>query len=316
MTAPGIAFGPVPSRRLGQSLGINHIPPKHCSYSCVFCQVGRTPLTETERARFYEPEQIEAAVGARVAELRARGERIDYLAFVPDGEPTLDLGLGRAIELLRPLGIPIAVISNGSLVDLPDVQADLAKADWVSLKLDTVDEAEWRALHRPAASLSLPRILEGAQRFAERFTGTLVTDTMLVRGLNDGLSSVQATARFIAKLGPSRAFLGIPTRPTAEPTRAAPAEATFAAALRCFAQQVPVVEALTGASDAGFGFTGDLAGDLRAITAVHPMREAEVRAFVAKAGADWARVEELLAEGAFERIAYRGEGFFRQRFDR
>jgi wyosine [tRNA(Phe)-imidazoG37] synthetase (radical SAM superfamily) len=315
MSAPAIAFGPVPSRRLGQSLGINNIPPKRCSYSCVYCQVGRTVTTEAERARFYPPERIAAELASRVHELRARGESIDHLAFVPDGEPTLDLELGRAIELLRPLGVPIAVISNASLVDRADVRADLAKADWVSLKVDSVDEGIWRRIHLPAPGLSLPRILEGMRTFAASFGGTLVTDTMLIRGLNDPLPAVEATAKFVASLAPSRAFLGIPTRPTAEPTHAAPDEATFAAALRCFAAHVPVVEGLTGAGGTAYGFTGDAARDLRAITAVHPMREQEVRAFVAKAGADWELVERLVATGAIERVDYRGERFYRQRFD-
>ncbi|MCM8757283.1 MAG: radical SAM protein, partial [Candidatus Omnitrophica bacterium] len=87
-------FGPVPSRRLGASLGINNLPVKHCSYSCVYCQVGPTPLTEVERRTFYSPEEIYRQVQERVKNLQEKGEKIDYLSFVPDGEPTLDLNLG------------------------------------------------------------------------------------------------------------------------------------------------------------------------------------------------------------------------------
>ena len=97
-----IAFGPVPSRRLGNSLGLNNIPYKFCSYSCVYCQVGRTRNFATERREFYDGEGIFAEAEEKVRSAEDRGERIDYLTFVPDGEPTLDANLGRTIELLQP----------------------------------------------------------------------------------------------------------------------------------------------------------------------------------------------------------------------
>ena len=100
-------FGPVPSRRLGRSLGINNIPPKICSYSCVYCQLGRTLRMEIKRRAFYEPEELIRAVRERVEEFREGGERIDYLTFVPDGEPTLDSNLGEEIAALKDLGIGV-----------------------------------------------------------------------------------------------------------------------------------------------------------------------------------------------------------------
>ena len=132
-----IAFGPVPSRRLGRSLGINNIPPKVCTYSCIYCQVGRTLDMQVERRSFYNPDDIAAEVREKVEKAKAVGESIDYLTFVPDGEPTLDANLGREIELLRPLGLKIAVISNGSLITRTDVRDELMQADWVSLKVDS-----------------------------------------------------------------------------------------------------------------------------------------------------------------------------------
>ena len=98
-----IAFGPVPSRRLGRSLGINNIPPKVCTYSCVYCQLGRTIEMRVERRAFYAPQEISKAVGDKVKKAGKVGESVDYLTFVSDGEPTLDVNLGREIELLRPL---------------------------------------------------------------------------------------------------------------------------------------------------------------------------------------------------------------------
>lgn len=105
-----LVFGPIPSRRLGQSLGINNIPPKTCSYSCVYCQVGRTTRSRVARRAFFDPDAIVEAVSERVEAVRTAGGRVDYLTFVPDGEPTLDANLGHEIEALAPLGVPVAVI--------------------------------------------------------------------------------------------------------------------------------------------------------------------------------------------------------------
>lgn len=135
-----IAYGPVPSRRLGQSVGINNIPPKICTYSCIYCQLGRTLNMQIKRQTFYKPEEVVKAVKRRIQRAKENQETIDYLTFVPDGEPTLDENLGKEIERLQGFGIKIAVISNASLIWMADVRKDLAKADWVSLKIDIVDQ--------------------------------------------------------------------------------------------------------------------------------------------------------------------------------
>ena len=144
-----IAFGPVPSRRLGRSLGINNIPPKVCTYSCVYCQVGKTRRMQVERSPFYEPEDIFKSVRKQVKKAIKKGERIDYLTFVSDGEPTLDVNLGYEIDLLKSLGIKIGIITNASLIFREDVRTDLMKADWVSLKFDSTRKTIWRQINRP-----------------------------------------------------------------------------------------------------------------------------------------------------------------------
>jgi wyosine [tRNA(Phe)-imidazoG37] synthetase (radical SAM superfamily) len=161
-----IAFGPVPSRRLGQSLGINNIPPKVYTYSCVYCQLGRTIKMQVGQSAFYEPGDITRAVQDKVKKATEVGESIDYLTFVSDGEPSLDLNLGREIELLRPLGIKIAVITNSSLIGREDVRENLMQADWVSLKMDSVREEIWRRINQPYGTLRLNSILDGALEFS------------------------------------------------------------------------------------------------------------------------------------------------------
>ncbi|MFN2183858.1 MAG: radical SAM protein [Anaerolineae bacterium] len=309
-----IAFGPVPSRRLGRSLGINNIPPKICTYSCAYCQLGRTLKMEVERHAFYEPDMVVSAVADKVARTRQAGESIDYLTFVPDGEPTLDINLGREIERLRPLGLPIAVISNASLIWQQDVRRDLMAVDWVSLKVDAVELAVWRRINRPHGNLDLPSILEGILAFARQYTGELVTETMLVAGVNDGEGHIKALAGFLARLQPDRAYLSIPTRPPAELWALPPDEQAVNRAYHILEKEVEQVECLIGFEGTAFALTGDVEEDLLSITAVHPMREDAVSEFLARAGASWAVVQRLVAQDRLVKADYDGYRFYLRRF--
>lgn len=311
-----LAFGPVPSRRLGRSLGINNIPPKTCTYSCVYCQLGRTVGMETERRAFYDPVAIAETVQAKVDQAVAAGIAIDYLTFVPDGEPTLDIHLGEAIALLRPLGIPIAVITNSSLLSRADARADLAQADWVSLKVDAVVEPAWRLIDRPHGQLALSAILDGAVEFARCFAGELVTETMLVAGINDGWAQLTAAADFIAGLAPATAYLAIPTRPPAEAWVQPPREEKLNRAFQIFGERLAHVEYLIGYEGNAFAATGNVAEDLLSITAVHPMRGEAVDALLSRAGADWSIVADLLAQGELVTALYAGTTYYMRRLRR
>jgi wyosine [tRNA(Phe)-imidazoG37] synthetase (radical SAM superfamily) len=309
-----IAFGPVPSRRLGRSLGINNIPPKICTYACTYCQLGRTIKLQVDRRPFYEPEEIVRAVGEKVTRTREAGESIDYLTFVPDGEPTLDIHLGREIELLRPLGLPLAVISNASLIWQQDVRKDLMSADWVSLKIDAVQEEMWHRVNRPHGRLELATILEGALMFATDYGGELVTETMLVAGVNDGEEHLRAIAGFLARLQPARAYLSVPTRPPAEPWAQVPDEQVVNRAYQLLRKEVEQVEYLIGYEGNAFASTGDVEEDLLSITAVHPMREDAVRTFLARARANWTTVQRLVAEDRLVEVEYDDHRFYVRRF--
>jgi wyosine [tRNA(Phe)-imidazoG37] synthetase (radical SAM superfamily) len=305
-----IAFGPVPSRRLGRSLGINNIPPKTCTYSCAYCQLGRTIRMQVGRRAFYEPQEILRSVQSKVERARDSGEPIDYLTFVPDGEPTLDANLGREIDLLRPLNIPIAVITNSSLIWREDVRDELAKADWVSLKVDAVREAIWRQVDRPHGRLQLHSILNGMLQFAGAHTGDLMTETMLIEGLNDGDDCVREVADFLARLQPARAYLSIPTRPPAEEWARPPKEEAINRAYQIVSDTVDHVEHLIGYEGNAFAFTGDIEEDLLSITAVHPMREDAVNEFLTRAGADWSAIHELIDQGRLVETDYGGRNFY------
>ena len=308
-----IAFGPVPSRRLGRSLGINNIPPKVCSYSCAYCQLGRTRKMRAERQEFYGPREILGAVESKVEQAKETGEAIDYLAFVPDGEPTLDINLGGEIELLRPLGVKIAVITNSSLAWREDVREDLGRADWVSLKVDSTQDGVWRTIDRPHGGLRLTSILDGMLEFAKTYAGELVTETMLVRGVNDGADHVREVADFLSRLGPAKAYLSIPTRPPAEQWVQAPDEEAINHAYQILSERLADVEHLIGYEGNAFASTGDVEEDLLGITAVHPMREEAVAELLTRTGADWEAVRELVDTGQLLETEYEGRKFFVRR---
>jgi len=305
-----IVFGPVPSRRLGRSLGINNIPPKHCSYSCAYCQLGQTQHLSHERRQFYSPDQIVEEVTRRVDELCVTNQPVDYLTFVADGEPTLDRHLGSLITQLRPLGVKIAVITNASLISQAEVRDELRGADWVSLKVDTVQPRMWLNINRPDASLRLDEIMAGMRQFAAQFRGTLKTETMLVRMLNDSPDQIEAVARFVAELKPATAYLAVPTRPPAEPWVEPPTEETLNSAYQIFSHHCATVELLTGYEGDAFSSTGDLTTDLLSITAVHPLRDDAVQALLAKCRADATTVQRLVATGQLTETEYEGHRFY------
>lgn len=308
-----LAFGPVPSRRLGRSLGINNIPPKICTYACVYCQLGRTLKLQADRQTFYPPDKIIMAVRDKVTAAQAAGEAIDYMTFVPDGEPTLDLNLAAEISALHELHIPIAVISNASLIWREDVRDNLMGADWVSLKVDAVRVPIWRRINRPYGSLDLYKILDGIRAFASIFEGALATETMLVKGVNDDEASLREIAHFLGEIRPKAAYIAIPTRPPAE-RRAQPAqEDRIHRAYHLFKEQVDRVELLIGYEGNAFASTGNAEQDLLSITAVHPMREDAVEQFLKKGGANWDLVKRLIQEDRLVELLHDGKRFYLRR---
>ncbi|VVB63802.1 Radical SAM superfamily protein [uncultured archaeon] len=308
-----IAFGPVPSRRLGRSLGINNIPPKVCSYSCAYCQVGRTTQTEVERRPFYQPEEILKEVKEKLETAANMRKAVDYITFVPDGEPSLDVNLGQEMDLLKPLGIKVAVISNASLIWDEGVRKELSKADWVSLKVDAVDELAWRRINRPHSTLKLDSILGGILDFYRSYKGVLATETMLARDVNDSERSLEMIADFLAQVHPAKAYISVPTRPPAENWVMPPSEESINRAYQIFSRKMERVELLVGYEGDIFDFTGDVERDLLSITAVHPMRKEAVDKFLEQAGKSWDVIQRLIDAGQLVENEYGGNRFYLRR---
>jgi wyosine [tRNA(Phe)-imidazoG37] synthetase (radical SAM superfamily) len=271
---------------------------------------------EVEPRVFYEPETILKDVQDGIKKAGEAREKIDYLTFVPDGEPTLDENLGRTIDLLKPLGIKIAIITNGSLIWRKEVRERLLKSDWVSFKVDSMIEELWRKTDRPYKSLHFDDIFSGMLQFKKAYRGELTTETMLVRDVNDGGKSSLEVARFLGKLKPAKAYISIPTRPPAESSVKSPVESRINSVYQVFSRYIDDVEYLIGYEGNAFAFTGNPETDLMSITAVHPMRQEAVEEFIRKSGADWSLVQRLLDQGHLIETYFEGQKFYMRRFGR
>ncbi|MEZ0394096.1 MAG: radical SAM protein [Desulfurococcaceae archaeon] len=265
-------FGPVRSRRLGRSLGVNHVPYKTCTYSCIYCQLGRTTNLIVERKRFHDPREVVEEVCSFLSE---SGEPVDYVTLVPDGEPLLDRDVGLIIAGAKECsGKPVAVLTNASLLFLEDARQDLLGADFVSVKVDAVREATWRRVNRPHPRLELGKVLEGIAEFAKEFRGMLTTETMLVSGFNTAAEEVEAVASFIKELNPARAYVAVPIRPPAEPYAKQPTPEELVTAYSIFSRKLGEgrVELLNMPEPPEFKARGDPESWLLSVVSVHPLR--------------------------------------------
>ncbi|MHA1719701.1 MAG: radical SAM protein [Promethearchaeia archaeon] len=208
-------FGIVPSRRLGQSLGISPIPKKTCNFSCIYCQLGRTTEYTHERKRFFKVDLI-------IRELKEYLKTIDpskydIITIVGDGEPTLYLDLGELITSIKKIqDKPVAVISNGSLMADLKVRKELAMADVVLLNFDSWDEKSLRKINRPLKSINFKKRYEGYIEFRKEFSGILYLEVMLVKGINDNIENLNKIADKIKDIHPNIVFVNVPVRPPAE----------------------------------------------------------------------------------------------------
>lgn len=303
-------FGPIPSRRLGRSLGINNIPPKVCSYSCIYCQVGATNAMSITRKEYYSTDQIFDEAAERITQLQKAGEQIDYLTFVPDGEPTLDINLGKTIDRLKSFGIKIAVITNSSLMKDEEVRNDLMKADWVSVKIDSGYDDIWRKIDRPHGLLDLHEILHGIERFAFSFKGMLVTETMLVKGINDNLESLSKTAQIIKEINPHKSYILVPTRPPAESLVKPPTEENLNTAYQIYSSLINNVELIVHSEGTNFSYSSDAEKELISILAVHPMRKDAVEKFLSKANSNWKMIDSMIDCNLIRSVEYNNNSYY------
>lgn len=205
-------FGPVPSRRLGFSLGVDIIPFKTCTLDCLYCQLGRTARVTTARKAYAPPAEVLRQLGTALK----KAGRVDWITFSGSGEPTLHSGLGKMIRAVKRMTrIPVAVITNGTLLSDPRVRRGLREADLVIPDLDAGSPVVFRKINRPHPSLRFQRVVEGIRRFTREFPGRVWLEVVLIKGVNDAPAELGRIGALAARIRPERVQLNTVVRPPA-----------------------------------------------------------------------------------------------------
>lgn len=276
-------FGPVPSRRLGQSLGIDPVPLKTCNWNCVYCQLGRTRPLIHERREYVPSAEILAEVH-QALDASAAGT-IDWVTFVGSGETCLHSGLGELIHGLKTLTrLPVAVISNGSLLYLPEVRDELSAADAVLPSLDAGTAKLYRRINRPHPQATFQRLVDGLVAFREQYQGKLWLEVMLVRGLNDSETALHEIALLVERIRPDQVHLVLPTRPPVETWVEPPDADGLIRGQAILGQSAQVITPAHGEIVIQPG--EDLAEAMLNIITRHPLCEDELPAMLGQARAD------------------------------
>jgi wyosine [tRNA(Phe)-imidazoG37] synthetase (radical SAM superfamily) len=302
-------FGPVPSRRLGQSLGIDPVPLKTCNWNCVYCQLGRTAPLTGHRGNY-------APAGLIVEEIRkaleaSRPGEMDWVTFVGSGEPTLHESLGWMIRQVRAMtDIPVAVITNGSLLCFPEVREELSAADAVLPSLDAGTDTLFLAINRPHPAFTFERLVGGLTEFRRVYDGKMWIEVMLVKDLNDSEAALKDIAAVISRVGPDEVHVSLPLRLAAEPW-VAPADADgLARAEQILGTKARVLPPIPeGASLSG---SEDLVEAVIDVISRHPMEEEElVRTLARWKCADVCRLlGKLGASGRAQVVTWFGRRFW------
>jgi wyosine [tRNA(Phe)-imidazoG37] synthetase (radical SAM superfamily) len=207
-------YGPVPSRRLGVSLGVDLIPKKICTYDCIYCQIGRTTRQTMERKEYCPPRSV--LQDCREA-LREWGDRVDYVAISGSGEPTLNQAIGEVIAGIKELTpCPVAVITNSSLIYQAEVRQALLLADVVMPSLDAATTPAFQTINRPHPSLEIAQIIQGLADFRREYKGKIWLEVLLCRGVNDGREEIEALRKAIGAIQPDKVQLNTVVRPAME----------------------------------------------------------------------------------------------------
>jgi len=295
-------YGPVPSRRLGRSLGVDLVPFKTCTFDCVYCQLGRTTDLRVRRQAWVDPKDVLRRVRERLV------AEPDIITIAGSGEPTLHEGLGEVVRGIKAMtDIPVAVLTNGSLLGEAAVQRDLAEADIVIPSLDAPDEGLFRLVNRPHPSLWLTGILDGMVAFRQAYRGRIWLEVMVLGGVTGMKSEVRRLAAVAARIRPDRIQLNTVVRPPAE-SFASPVSGPrldeFAAAF------VPVAEVVAPAALSTTGLAVDKE-DVLALIAHRPCTVDDVAAGLGiHRGEALKALTALTAEGSAGHSLHEGRLFY------
>lgn len=300
-------YGPVPSRRLGFSLGVDILPFKACTLDCVYCQLGRTPRTTNRRRSWFAVEDVLAQVRRALGS----GQRIDAVTFSGSGEPTLNRDLGRLIrEIKKMTRIPVVVLTNGTLLWRKDVRDDMAAADIVVPSLDAATAPLFRKVNRPHPSLLAARVIDGLVAFRNGFSGRIWLEIMLVKGTNDSPAHLRALKRAADRIRPDRIHLNTVVRPPAE-ARAKPLSPAELKTVRSLFE--PRAEVIASFEKKGqVGAPAGLEEDVLATVGRRPVTVDDIAASLGRHRDEVLKtLDHLLRSKRVRAVAHRGRTFYR-----
>ncbi|MZQ96352.1 MAG: radical SAM protein [Acidaminobacter sp.] len=308
MKTPDYVYGPVPSRRLGLSLGVSPIPKKTCNYACVYCQLGRTDYMTNTRQNYFPVEDILDEAKAVIE----GGTAFDVITIVGEGEPTLYADLGKLIRGLKRLSEkPVAVITNGALLFDVGVQAALLEADLVLPSLDAADEGVFKRINRPHGSLKFDQVIEGLRVFSQKYKGQLWIEIMLVKGINDDEDALSGFKALLETLRYDRLYINTVVRPPAEPE-------VEAVDPEVMGRAVDILGGLPIDLLESNGFHSDIEDDREAVLSIikrHPMNQFEIEAFLERRGCDEVKdvLNALRRDPLVATVLYKGYETFRMK---
>ncbi len=303
-------FGPISSKRLGQSLGVDLLPPKSCTWNCLYCQLGKTRKFVMERQEFFPREEILEEI--RQALIVHTG--LDWITFVGSGETMLYKGIGWLIAEVKKLtATPVAVITNGSLFYLPEVRRELLQADAVLPSLNAGTEALHVQIDRPAEGLTFRRHIEGLVAFRSEYKGRLWIEVMLLGGVNDSDEALRDLAAVLKEINPDMVHLVLPSRPAPEQEILLPSDERIERAIAILSEVATVVHPLKGNMD--LRSATDLLEALTAIISRHPVQQRELHKAVADCFPGDSEkmddaMQEMLATGRFKLVEHGGEPYW------
>ncbi|MCX5632998.1 MAG: radical SAM protein [Phycisphaerae bacterium] len=309
-------FGPVPSRRLGQSLGIDLIPSKTCTYDCLYCQVGRTTRKTIERKSWINIDEV-------IAELKNKlSTKPDYITLSGSGEPTLCSDCGRLIEKIKQItDIPIAVITNGLLLFDPEVRKELLVADVVMPSLNGGDEETFKKINRPCPEITFDKMLQGLIDFRREFKGKYWLEVFLIAGLNDSDEQIEKLAACIEKIRPDKVQLNTVTRPPAEDVQAVSKEQLQQIAKRIYrnAEVIADFKSAKGRLTAGDDKSGDFkikSDDIVEMLKRRPCSADDIAAGLKISKIETLKhIEELIKSGRIEAVRQSGSIYYKKVYE-
>lgn len=304
-------YGPVPSRRLGRSLGIDLVPFKTCTYDCVYCQLGRTTHRTVERREYVSTDAALAQLQAKLA----TGIAPDYISLAGSGEPTLNSGIGRLLPAIKGLtDIPVAVITNGSLLWMDEVCGELLAADVVLPSLDAGDAPMFKRVNRPDPAVTFELMVEGLTGFAKRFRGETWLEVMLLAGLTDMPAEAAKIATLVRAIGPTRTQLNTASRPAADSSVQPVPPEKMAVLTELFGAEVDVVSEPFQDKGKGAEASNATKNDIIVLLARRPCSAGDIAAGLGLHTLDVLKhLDTLLAGGKISPVTRDGTTFYELR---